>query len=312
MIEFNHVSSAIVVVFGVVSVIGCVPEEEGGDSSNSSNSASQSTHASSSDYTLRPVEGDSLVVEEMIAAIFDSPKSSDFEAPLYSNKNKISDEVVVKSLINSSDSSNSGVSLYSSDDADTSDTLVAQLGEIFKSLYSGTLNDYLSYLQAISEISAVGDLESYSAEIGRGGCEVTAAQQKMMDVINAARLEERYCGDDFFIAVAPLTWNCKLENAAALHNDDMVQNNFFAHQGSNGLYAGDRVDAVGYNWRVYGENLAVGFTGEARATKALLASPGHCVNIMNGKVNEFGSVRILGVKGNEYGSYWTHVFGKEM
>lgn len=308
MNTINRVSSAVMGLF-VVSAIGCNSEAGGGTSA--SESTSQSEGSSSSEYSLHSVKGDTLVVEEMISAIFDSSRSSDSGATLYSTSGT-SDESVIKALLDTSGSSDSETSLYSSATSESNEVMVAQLGEVFKSTYTGTLNDYLSYLQAVSEVSNVTDLESYSADIGRGGCEVTAAQQKMMDVINAARLEGRYCGDDYYAAIAPMTWSCKLEDAAAVHNDDMVQNNFFAHQGSNGLYAGDRVDSVGYNWRVYGENLAVGFTTEERATKALLASPGHCVNIMNGKVNEFGSVRIIGVEGNEYGSYWTHVFGKEM
>ncbi len=153
------------------------------------------------------------------------------------------------------------------------------------------------------------DSASQSAEhSGNGGCAITEAQQKMLDEINKARAQARACGDEEFAAAPPVSWNCKLEQAAWAHTQDMVDNNFFSHTGSDGLHAGDRIDAAGYNWKVYGENLAAGFLTEKETIEGLLNSPGHCKNIMNPKFSEFGSARIF-VDGNDFVSYWTHEFG---
>lgn len=138
-------------------------------------------------------------------------------------------------------------------------------------------------------------------------CTPTEAQLRMMKLVNEARAVARSCGDEDFEAAGPLTWNCKLEQAALNHTVDMTTHNFFSHEGSDGLHADSRIDAVGYNWRVYGENLAAGYTFEEDAMEGLLNSPGHCKNIMNSKVTEFGSARIF-KKDLDYISYWTHVY----
>jgi uncharacterized protein YkwD len=142
-------------------------------------------------------------------------------------------------------------------------------------------------------------------------CKPSKRQQKMLDIINKARSQARYCGEEYLHAVDPLTWNCKLEEAAQSHTQDMVSGNFFSHSGSNGLYADSRIDSAGYNWSAYGENLAAGFSSEEDALQGLLSSPGHCRNIMNHKFREFGSARIMNVQKNKYDSYWTHVFGAQ-
>jgi uncharacterized protein YkwD len=133
----------------------------------------------------------------------------------------------------------------------------------------------------------------------------------MLELVNEARSEGRYCGDDFFEPAGAVTWNCKLADAAMVHNEDMVKNNFFAHEGSNGLKAGSRIDGVGYKWRSYGENLAAGFIEPKDAMQALLDSPGHCVNIMGRQFAEFGAASMFYTDA-EYHHYWTQIYGTEL
>lgn len=142
----------------------------------------------------------------------------------------------------------------------------------------------------------------------KSGCAITQAQEIMLAEINLARSKARLCGGDSFSAAPELTWNCQLEQAAWGHTSDMADNNFFSHTGSNGLNAGNRVDASGYNWKVYGENLAAGFLTEDKTVEGLLDSPGHCRVLMNPKFKELGTARIF-TEDNDYTSYWTHVFG---
>jgi uncharacterized protein YkwD len=133
----------------------------------------------------------------------------------------------------------------------------------------------------------------------------------MLDIINQARAEGRSCGDDYYSEVSPLTWSCQLRDVAIHHTVDMATHNYFAHEGLDGSHAGDRITAIGYNWRYYGENLAAGYVLAEDALVGLLDSPGHCKNIMNGKVTEFGSYRMF-VEDMDYQSYWTHVFAHPM
>ena len=153
-------------------------------------------------------------------------------------------------------------------------------------------------------------LELVSQSVENAPCEVSELQKEMLDLVNEARSEGRYCGEDFYPAVPPLTWNCTLVEAAEIHNADMAENNFFAHEGSDGLKAGSRLDRVGYNWSSYGENLAAGFIEPKEAMEALLASPGHCRNIMGGKYEEFGAASIFYTEA-EYKHYWTQVYGTQ-
>ncbi len=176
--------------------------------------------------------------------------------------------------------------------------------------------DVNSTLGSFVQGDAGGQAASQSSEninSGRsaeGLCSPTDDELHVLDVINQARSQARYCGNDFYAAAPPVTWNCQLEAAAYMHSEDMVANNFFAHEGSDGLKAGHRIEAVGYNWRVYGENLAAGHATIEAAMVDLLASPGHCRNVMNAKVTEFGSAVIFPdvSLGLDYQSYWSHEF----
>lgn len=152
--------------------------------------------------------------------------------------------------------------------------------------------------------------EQVNRSLETAGCEVSELQREMLDLVNKARAEGRYCGEDYFPAVNALTWNCKLVEAGAIHNADMVKNNFFAHEGSDGLKAGSRLDSVGYNWATYGENLAAGFIEPKQAMEALLDSPGHCRNIMGAKYREFGAASVFYTEA-EYSHYWAQLFGTE-
>ncbi len=154
------------------------------------------------------------------------------------------------------------------------------------------------------------ELNIISRSLETAKCDVSELQREMLELVNAARAEGRYCGDKYYPPVAPLTWNCTLVKAGEIHNADMVSNNFFAHEGSDGLKAGSRLDRVGYNWSTYGENLAAGFIEPKEAMEALLDSPGHCRNIMGEKYEEFGAASTFFTEA-EYHHYWTQLFGTQ-
>ena len=153
-------------------------------------------------------------------------------------------------------------------------------------------------------------LELAAKSVESAGCEVSELQREMLALVNKARAEGQYCGEEYYQPVAPLTWNCTLVKAAEIHNADMVANNFFAHEGSDGLKAGSRLDRVGYDWGTYGENLAAGFIEPADAMEALLESPGHCRNIMGSKYKEFGAASVFYTDA-EYSHYWGQVYGTQ-
>ena len=144
---------------------------------------------------------------------------------------------------------------------------------------------------------AIDDLEQ-SAQPGIAG--------EATQLINAARSESRYCGNERFEATSPVDWNDQLANAAYLHSRDMARNNLFSHTGSDGTNAGARIDKTGYQARTWGENIAAGYPSLGSVIEGWIESPGHCSNIMNPNFTEIG-LASAEQSGNAYGIYWTLV-----
>lgn len=139
-------------------------------------------------------------------------------------------------------------------------------------------------------------------------CHPDDSDLEMLALVNQARASVRQCGNEIFQATQPLQWHCDLEKAAIEHSEDMTRNNFFSHQGSDGLSVANRVEATGYPWRAVGENIAAGYSSVKSAVQGWLESPGHCKNIMNPDYSEFGSA-VMYTQQSDFTSYWTQVFG---
>lgn len=125
----------------------------------------------------------------------------------------------------------------------------------------------------------------------------------MLQLVNDARKKGCQCGDTWYPSAPALSWNLLLEKAALRHSQDMYTNKFFSHTGQDGTGAGVRIDAAGYQWRTYGENIAMGYQLENDVVDGWLKSPGHCKNIMNASFKEMGVAKS--------GSYWTQDFGSK-
>lgn len=132
---------------------------------------------------------------------------------------------------------------------------------------------------------------------------------EMLDRINDARAGDRSCGDEFKPAVAPLAWNCTIAEAAQGHSEDMADNNFFSHTGSDGLGIAERLNNAGYEWSAAAENIAAGQESVQQVMQAWLDSPGHCVNIMGQNYTEVGAA-LAENEESEYRLYWTQDFGR--
>ena len=128
----------------------------------------------------------------------------------------------------------------------------------------------------------------------------TVNKTLMVQLVNEVRKKGCDCGDTYYPAVPAITWNETLEKAAASHSKDMFQKKYFSHTSPNGTKAGARIEAAGYRWKTYGENIAMGYSDERAVVEGWLSSPGHCKNIMNAYYKEMGVANING--------YWTQVF----
>ncbi|CAF1577557.1 unnamed protein product [Rotaria sp. Silwood1] len=131
-------------------------------------------------------------------------------------------------------------------------------------------------------------------------------QQRVFDLTNQARQQGRYCGQTWYPATTPLSWNDQLGIAAQKHAESMLYYNYFSHTGRDGSSFVDRIAAAGYSRNCAGgENIAGNQTPEATVA-SWIKSSGHCANIMN---KNFRAIGIGYAKGGPYGAYWVQNFG---
>ncbi len=111
-------------------------------------------------------------------------------------------------------------------------------------------------------------------------------KELLLELINDYRTKGCNCGHEFMAPAPDLTWNEKLEKAAWLHSKEMSDSAYFSHTGRNGSTPGNRISKMGYQWKVYEENIALGVLTERTLIKGLMGSLVHCKAMMNPNVRE--------------------------
>lgn len=103
----------------------------------------------------------------------------------------------------------------------------------------------------------------------------------------------------------PLVQEKKLSKAAAIHAQDMADEETMSHKGSDGSSPADRVQKCGYDFLRIGENVAFGQDTPKEVVAEWLESPPHRKNIL-GNYTEIGA----SVKKSKRGKlYWCVEFG---
>lgn len=105
------------------------------------------------------------------------------------------------------------------------------------------------------------------------------------------------------LELVPVVEHELLTEAAQLHAEDMVENNYLSHTSLDGSTPVDRVLAVGYDYAFIAENIAQGFVTEEAVIEAWMDSPGHAANILDPRAADFG----LGVEDDT----WVLLLGDE-
>lgn len=102
----------------------------------------------------------------------------------------------------------------------------------------------------------------------------------------------------------------KLFSSANNKSWDMVQNNYFDHVSPTGKHLKDFLQEVGYDYRVAGENLSVGFFNVDELVKAWVNSPKHYANIIDKDFQDIGIGMAVGTyKGKQNTIFVTEHFG---
>lgn len=169
---------------------------------------------------------------------------------------------------------------------------------------------FSQFLQSCSVASLIDEIEDQvSTSVNECADDVGACEDAMLESVNVVRLEPQDCGDEgLFDVTTELVWNDDLAEAALVHARDMAENEVRTHEGSDGSDVFERVQAEGYEADYVLENLAYGMGSVAEAMSGWMSSDGHCANIMNTGVTEFGMAYIEESDTNPH--LWVQVFAK--
>jgi uncharacterized protein YkwD len=132
-------------------------------------------------------------------------------------------------------------------------------------------------------------------------------RERVVELVNVARSSPRRCGSERFPAAPALKVSRKLNDAASDHARRMARKNFFDHRGDDGSQPRDRVLRAGYQFKLTGENIALGPESAEEVVAGWLASPDHCSNIMESRFHDMG-VGIATGRGRGK-IYWVQTFG---
>lgn len=150
-------------------------------------------------------------------------------------------------------------------------------------LRHGALLVYSFFLIALKVVALVAPLALPSSSLYSSAITV----RNVADLTNAARSTA---------GLAPLLLNDRLIQAAQAKAEDMVKNQYFAHQSPTGRWPWNWIREAGYDYSYAGENLAVHFLEAEDVQAGWLASASHRANIVNTHYTETG----IGIASGEF------------
>jgi len=109
----------------------------------------------------------------------------------------------------------------------------------------------------------------------------------------------------------PLTVNDRLTLAAANKAKHLIKHNYFSHNSPAGKQFSEWIIESGYEFKIVGENLAIGFDNNKDVMKAWMDSPTHRQNILNEKYKEIGLVVMQGNINGQMQTIVVQIFGAQ-
>jgi uncharacterized protein YkwD len=137
--------------------------------------------------------------------------------------------------------------------------------------------------------------------------DAATVQQRVLELVNAARGQARNCGATAFAAAPALRRSQALTDAASMHAQDMARHSHFQHQGTDGSSPAQRATRAGYRWSLVAENIASGIATAEGVVSGWLDSPGHCASIMHPEFTEMGVAYSTDLN-SQHRIYWSQVF----
>ncbi|MFS0787304.1 CAP domain-containing protein [Shouchella sp. 1P09AA] len=125
--------------------------------------------------------------------------------------------------------------------------------------------------------------------------DVSAEEQQMVDLVNSERAQN---------GLEPLEIDEELTEVARVKAQDMIDNNYFAHESPTYGSPFQMMDHFGITYQTAGENLAGNQTVDSAHT-SLMNSQGHRENILSSNYSEVG---IGIVDGGPYGKMFVQLF----
>lgn len=109
-----------------------------------------------------------------------------------------------------------------------------------------------------------------------------------------------------------LVENEDLDRAAKMKAEDMIKNDYFAHNSPQGRSPWYWFEKSGYDYKFAGENLAVNYSNAKEQHEAWMDSPTHRANILNANYREVGVAVLEGKIDGEKSTLTVQLFGAPM
>jgi uncharacterized protein YkwD len=155
--------------------------------------------------------------------------------------------------------------------------------------------------------AAVGWPAALAADSDPAAC-ARLDRNEVLLAVNTARARGGPCGGlGAFKPSVALAWHADLAEAAHRQASWIAERGELLHVGPRGEVLAERARAAGYAFRRVNENLALGQHSIGETVADWLQSEGHCANLLDPTVTEFGLALACTREGNKV---WVMVSGR--
>jgi uncharacterized protein YkwD len=156
--------------------------------------------------------------------------------------------------------------------------LRSKFGHLAGALLLTTLGVGIGQSAVSASAGAVATSPSAEIQLAPGAVPYNA----QYDVMNAVNRMRRSFGLPSLYRAAALSRAC------SKHAQDMAARQVMSHIGSDGSNGGQRIRREGFSWRIWGENVAAGYTSAESVVQGWMNSAGHRAIILDRRFQYIG------------------------